>query len=111
VLPKGTRLGGEERRLLLAAASYGAERGEVILPRNPSPAAQTATRRAAASLIEKGLVQVTTPERVTDPAFLLFMRRRGYMRVRSMRRTALGERVVERHGEALRTGQRIRWES
>jgi hypothetical protein len=110
VLPKGTRLGREERRLLLAAAPRGAGHGEPILPRTASPAAQTATRRATATLVDKGLVQITTPERVTDSAFLAVMRRRGYMRVRSMRRTALGERVVERHGEALRTGQRIRWE-
>lgn len=32
------------------------------------------------------------------------------VRLRFMWRTELGERVVERHGEALRTGQRIRWE-
>lgn len=92
------------------AAPHGSRHGEPILPRTPSPAAQTAMRRAIASLLAKGLVAVTIPERVTDPAFVTAMGRRGHMRIRSMRRTSLGEQVVEQHGDALRTGRRIRWQ-
>ena len=88
-----------------------------IHPPNPSTAAQTATRRAVASLRRYGLIALMrvseadpTPRtlRVADPAACA-VAGRAYMRLRFMRRTSLGEEIAKRYRQELESGGRIRW--
>lgn len=85
------------------------------MPPEASQAAQTATRRAVARLVERKLIVVpsatTRLERKGEPDVerLLDALGRRYMVVRYAIRTALGQQVVEVYGAELEAGARIRW--
>jgi hypothetical protein len=105
------RLGNQERRQLLSAASPADEPSR-IYPPGTSPSEQTATRRAVANLVAFGLIRLA-PERVRlvpghDDAELTRLGRK-YAVVRQAWRTVLGDEIVQRYRRELEGGQRIRW--
>lgn len=105
------RLGKHERRQLLRSAAPGGP-SQPVIPPGPSQAAQTATRRAIASLVAAGLLRLApAPVRITEAENkkLLATLRRKYAVMRYARRTALGEEVVQAYRAELKTGGRIRW--
>ena len=108
------RLGKHERRVLLQAPPPSAS-PHWIVPPGPSQAAQTATRRAVARLVELKLILVPpqtmrlNPGDGPDTERLLSALRRKYMVVRCAIRTTLGQHVVEFYAPELEDGGRIRW--
>jgi hypothetical protein len=105
------RLGHQERRQLLSAAAPE-EAPRPIHPPDPSPAAQTATRRAVANLDAFGLIRVASERlRVVageDDALLEKLGRK-YAVMRLSRRTELGQEIVGRYRAELESGRPIRW--
>lgn len=105
------RLGSHERRQLLEAAAPG-EAPNRIHPPGPSPAEQTATRRAVANLVGIGLLRLSS-ERIRllpgrDDHELARLGRK-YAVVRQAWRTELGDEIVRRYRAELNGGRRIRW--
>lgn len=105
------RLGLHERHQLLAAAAPGGGPSR-IHPPGPSPAEQTATRRAVANLVGAGLLRLS-PERLRllpghDDRELTRLGRK-YSVVRQAWRTELGEEVVRFYRAELEASGRIRW--
>jgi hypothetical protein len=105
------RLGHHERRQLLAASSPQ-EEPVPIYPPGRSAAAQTATRRAVARLVEHGLV-------VVDPRQLRLLPGEGdatlkrlgrkYAVLRVFSRTLFGEEIVRHYPELAQPGVAVRW--
>ncbi|MBN9622669.1 MAG: hypothetical protein J0H06_06910 [Actinobacteria bacterium] len=105
------RLGLHERRQLLDAAAPE-DKPNRIHPPGPSPAEQTATRRAVANLVGAGLMRLS-PERLRllpghDDRELTRLGRK-YSVVRQGWRTELGEAIVHFYRAELEAGRRIRW--
>lgn len=105
------RLGFHERRQLLDAAAPDAEPNR-IHPPGPSPAEQTATRRAVANLVGAGLLRLSV-ERLRlvpgrDDRELTRLGRK-YSVVRQAWRTELGEEIVRFYRAELEADKRIRW--
>jgi len=83
------RLGRHERRILLAAAPAGAEAPRVVEPETHDRSAVEAHRRALCTLEKAGLVDLRDR--------------------RAARRSILGQGIIDRLGDALAAGRRIRW--
>lgn len=109
-LMRGQPLGRLQRQLLMAAAPPDAEDGALV-PVAKQNAAQVAIRRAVTTMVELGLISVSKPQRVDDWATVRAMKRRQYVRVRTMRRTDLGQAVVDEYASRLRRKEKpgIRW--
>jgi hypothetical protein len=132
--------------VLLEAAAHDAARPTLLLPHGPGVSAQTAARRATATLAERGLLQVMpdvlarsgvgevrklydllpgTPWGedldVTRLNFAFYLNRsdglamKSRVKLRMVRRTALGDEVVERYRRQLESARTpgkllpIRW--
>jgi hypothetical protein len=94
---RGIRLGARERELLLRAppAREGASIFDMLALDDPSRTVRVAQARAARKLNDLGL--------------LTYWKQRAFERRVYVALTPLGAEVIERYGDELRTGQRIRW--
>lgn len=99
------RLGCHERRLLLAAPPPDGE-AQIVEASDPGRAGKEAHGRATRRLVQMGLLDIgrTLGDPVLDE--LGWVPRRWQ---RTVRLTPLGHAIVQRVGESLARGRRVRW--
>src|SRR3954447_25007703 len=113
------RLGSEERRLLLMAASADSNVMDgwvhLVAPgfmADLEPTRWAVIREARRTLATKGFIEWRKFERITDPEALRAFgktRKHAWMQPSLIRITPLGARVVEVFRDELEHGKPIRW--